>query len=110
MDYTPGCGTNAYTLMTPLENMPAAGDGHLAYLDARGRACIYRYKKGTAIVIGTSFLHGTQVVATGQPRAFLCFTFGSDKEKYWPEVKNSIYYQSRLICTPGGTLLTRSCA
>ena len=108
-DYTPGCGTNAFTLMTPLDDMPTTGEGHLAYLDTHGRSCIYRYKKGTAIVIGTSFLHGTQVVSTGQPRAFLCFTFGSDKEKYWPEVKNSIYYQSRLICTPGGTLLTRSC-
>ncbi len=108
MDYTRGCGTNAYTLMTPLEDMSSTGDGHLAYLDARGRSCIYCYRKGTAIVIGTSFVHGTQVVASGQPRAFLCFTFGSDKEKYWPELKKSIYYQSRLLCTPGGTLLTRS--
>lgn len=108
VDYEPGCGTNAYTLMTPLEDMSSMGDGHLAYLDARGRPCIYRYKKGTAIVFGTSFFHGTQVVAGGQPQAFLCFTFGSDKEKYWPEVKKSIYGQSRLLCTPSGTLLTRS--
>ena len=45
VDYEPGCGTNAYTLMTPLEDMSSMGDGHLAYLDARGRPRIYRYKK-----------------------------------------------------------------
>ena len=108
VDFEPGCGTNAYTLMTPLEDMTAMDDGHLAYLDASGRSSIYRYEKGTAIVFGASFYHGTQVVAGGPPRALLCFTFGSDKEKYWPEIRKSIYYQSRVLCTPGGALLTRS--
>jgi len=107
VDYRPGCGTNAYTLMTPLEDMSGSGEAHLAYLDALGRPRIYRYNKGTAIVFGTNFFHGTQVAAQRQARAFLCFSFGSDKQQYWPELKKSIYYQSRLLCTPGGTLLTR---
>jgi hypothetical protein len=107
-DYDWGCRTNAYTLMTPLEDLSATRDGHLAYLDSWGRQRIYRYRLGVAVVFGAGFLHGTQPVVAGAPRAFLCFTFGSDKEQYWPAVRKSIGGQSRLICRPGGELVRDS--
>jgi hypothetical protein len=46
-----------------------------------------------------------RIVAGGQPRAFLYFTFGSDE--VLAREQEGIYYQSRLICATGGTLLTR---
>lgn len=104
-DYSWGCGTNCFTLMTPLEDMSSTEAGHLAYIDTRGLRRIYRYRKGTAVVFGTGFLHGTQCYSGGRPHPFLCFTFGSDKEKYWPELQKSISYQSRLLCRPGGTFM-----
>lgn len=107
-DYGWNMGTNAYTLMTPLEDMASVPDGHLAYLDTWGRRRIYRYRKGTAVILGAGFTHGTQPVASGPPRAFLCFTFGSDKDQYWPVVKKTIGHQSRMICRPDGTLVRDS--
>jgi hypothetical protein len=71
--------------MAPLEDMTSAVDGHLAYLDRWGRHRIYRYRKGRAVVFGAGFIHGTQRMRAASPRAFLCFTFGSDKEQHWPE-------------------------
>jgi hypothetical protein len=102
-DYDWGCGTQAYTLMTPLEDHSTDQDGHLAYLDAWGIKRIYRYKLGTAVVFGTGFLHATQTVQPGPPRAFLCFTFGSDKPRYRDRIVASIGQQSRLMCYPDGT-------
>jgi hypothetical protein len=104
-DYAWGCGPNCYTLMMPLEDMSATEAGHLAYLDVLGRLRIYRYNKGTAVVFGTGFRHGTQCHSGGPPHPFLCFTFGSDKEKYWSELQKSISGQSRLLRRPGGTFM-----
>jgi hypothetical protein len=104
-DYSWEFGTNAYTLMTPLADMSAVPDGHLNYMDIWGRRRVYRYRMGTAVVFGAGFVHGTQPVAAGPPRAFLCLTFGSDKALYWPHVQASVGTQGRLVCHPNGTLM-----
>jgi hypothetical protein len=102
VDYMPECLTNAYTLMTPLgDYSPDAGN--LAYRDAWGRERVYTYRKGTAVAFGSHFWHGTQPVA-GAPRAFLCFTFGTDKGRHWPAIEKTLVNQSRLICRSDGTM------
>jgi len=57
-DYVWACGTNSYTLMTPLQDASDEA-GHLVYLDMWGRPCFYCYILGWVIVFGTGFLHGT---------------------------------------------------
>jgi len=103
VDYEPECSTNAYTLMTPLGDY-APGGGHLAYRDAWGRERVYTYRKGTAVAFGSHFWHGTEPVGSGAPRAFLCFTFGTDKARHWPAIEKSVATQSRLVCRPDGTM------
>ena len=104
-DYVWACGRQCYTLMTPLEDCVASDEGHLAYLDSWGRQRVYRYRLGTAVAFGAGFAHSTQIMTSGPPRAFLCFTFGSDKNRYWPALQRSVYGQSRLLCRPGGELV-----
>jgi hypothetical protein len=104
-DYDWEVGTNGYTLMTPLQDMSSDVDGHLEYLDTWGRRRMYRYRRGTAVVFGPGFIHGTQRMRAGPPRAFLCFTFGSDKEVHWPALKKTVATWSRQVRRPGGTLI-----
>lgn len=74
----------AYTLMTPLDPMDQYEDGHLLYKDIAGNEHVYRYEYGKAVCFGSGFEHATQPSTNGDMKAFLCFTFGTDKiEKYW---------------------------
>jgi hypothetical protein len=107
-DYEWDAGTNGYTLMTPVQDMSSDVDGHLEYLDIRGRRRMYRYRVGTAVVFGAGFIHGTQKMLAGSPRAFLCFTFGSDKEQHWPALKKTVATWSRQVRRPGGALIRGS--
>lgn len=107
-DYDNEVGTNGYTLMTPVQDMSSDLDGHLEYLDVWGRRRMYRYRRGTAVVFGPGFIHGTQRMLAGPSRAFLCFTFGSDKEEHWPALKKTVGTWSRQVCRPGGTLIRGS--
>jgi hypothetical protein len=104
-DYVWSCGRQCYTLMAPLQDCAASDEGHLAYLDSWGRPRVYRYRLGTAVAFGAGFTHSTQIMTGGPPRAFLCFTFGSDKDRYWPELQRSVYGESRLLRRPGGELI-----
>jgi hypothetical protein len=106
VDYQPECRTNAYTLMTPLGDY-APGPGHLVYRDEWGRPRVYTYRRGRAVIFGARFWHSTQPIARAAVRAFLCFTFGTDKTRYWPGIEKTVGYQSKLYCMPDGTL-TRS--
>ena len=88
--------------MTPLESMAAYRDGHLLYRDIAGneqvrqqpspspnaepaRECqVYLYKHGKAVCFGSGFEHATQPSTSQETKAFLCFTFGTDKfATYW---------------------------
>ena len=74
----------AYTLMTPLESMDSFADGHLLYKDIAGNDQVYRYKHGKAVCFGSGFEHATQPSTDNVTKAFLCFTFGTDKfDTYW---------------------------
>jgi hypothetical protein len=50
------------------------------------RACVYTYRPGRAIIFGGGFRHATAPMLDAEPRAFLCFTFGSDQPRHWPTI------------------------
>lgn len=103
VDYMEECGASAYTLMTPLDDWKGTA-GQLIYRDAIGRIRCYQYKKGSAIVLGASFQHGTQP-CTDVPRAFLCFAFGSSDARDWRHIRKTVLEQSRLVRRYDGTLV-----
>lgn len=110
-DFVPEIGTNALSVMSPLANY-AAPDFQLLYEDVDGRQRQYRYTHGEAICFGSQFQHTTEPgrasEADGGLHVYLCFTFGSDKEEYWPHIyATQGSYGSRVIRKPcGGTALT----
>jgi hypothetical protein len=111
VDFVPAVGCNAFTLMTPLADF-AAPDFQLLYQDLDGVTRQYRYTRGEAICFGSHFQHTTEpgraAAADGGLHAYLCFTFGSDKEEHFAHVyETQGSYASRVIRTPSGeTLLT----
>ena len=102
-DWDDAVGTNAFTLLAPLEDYPTT-NFQMLYQDASGSRELrrYRYRPEEAVVFTSRFYHSTEPgVALGgaaQPHAFLCFTFGSDKVEHWPTIAPTISgYQSRVL-------------
>merc|ERR1719498_1669222 len=97
VDFVPAVGCNAFQLL---------------YQDLDGVTRQYRYTRGEAICFGSHFQHTTEpgraAAADGGLHAYLCFTFGSDKEEHFAHVyETQGSYASRVIRTPSGeTLLT----
>lgn len=102
-DYPDECGTDAHTLMTPIDDW-CGPTGQLRFVDALSFKRKYVYRKGKAIVFGARFIHGTDV-CRDLPRAFLCFTFGSSDPAKWPPILEYVRDQGRLIRGPNGTLV-----
>jgi len=63
------------------------------------------YKKGTAVVFGSKFMHSTEPGAgrDGDPHAYLCFTFGTTDMAAWPQISRTLGTQSRVVVTPDGS-------
>ena len=104
-DWGDAVGCNAFTLLAPLEDYTTA-DFQLLYQngDRKGPLRQYTYKAGEAIVFSSKFVHSTEpgcaVDGSGRPHAFLCWTFGSDKEEHWVAIEPTIGgYQSRFMRT-----------
>ena len=101
-DWPDAVGTNAFTLLTPIEDY-ATDNFQLLYEDASGELRQYRYRTGEALVLASRFMHSTEPgaaapEANGRPHVFLCFTFGSDKVEHWPAIAPTINgYQSRFL-------------
>ena len=124
-DYVDGVHARAFTLMAPLKQFKRSEDadqlGHFQLIyksdsppDAaveseaqcrRGRR--YDYNHGKAVVFSDGFYHSTQPGKAaedgGAPHAYLCFTFGTDRQESWPLIAQTIDGdQSRLLCRPDG--------
>jgi hypothetical protein len=102
MDYEFEAETNAYTLMTPLYDYSQSTSGHLVYKSSLGRTRDYTYHLGRAIIFGAGFRHATSILHDTSQRAFLCFTFGSDKRVHWKAIYRTLAGQSRLTWGPDG--------
>ena len=114
-DYVGGVGTRALTLIAPLADNRQTDNFQLSYirdtdsaksLPSEDRVGRYVYRKGRAIVFGSSFVHSTEPGEgrDGEVHAFLGFTFGTDDPRAWPLLAKTLGTQSRIICRPDGEL------
>ena len=92
--------------MTPLKDYTAI-DFQLQYLDLDGQMQQYRYRRGEAMCFGSDFMHSTEPgsasAADGGPHVYLCFTFGTDRNEYWPHIyETQGSYASRVVRKPDG--------
>jgi len=107
-DYPEGVGDQAFTLATPLQPLGSYKKTcHLVYKDDDGKTRMYRYELGKAIIFGGGFEHSTQICRASSPLGFLCFTFGTDQPEYWPQIRDAIQYQSRILFNHKGCLKKR---
>jgi hypothetical protein len=90
----------AFTLMTPASDN-ASGFG-LLYRDDSGSIREYDYAPGEAIFFTDGFSHSTKPGTSNEPVVLLCFTFGTDRMKYWDRIRATSGSQSALMCCPDG--------
>ena len=118
-DWDDSVGTNAFTVLAPLEDY-FTDDFQLLYHETengsresggftnlRRQPRQYRYRRGEALTFSSRFVHSTEPGASIEghraPHAFLCFTFGTDKAKHWDTIEPTIGgYQSRFLCRYDG--------
>ena len=114
-DYFEDVGTDALTLITPLRDFKERDSFQLTYMRENRTAAQdsfepqidrYMYKKGRAIVFGSQFLHSTEPGRghKGEVHAYLCFTFGTDRQGAWPRIAKTLDTQSRVVMHPDGQL------
>ena len=104
-DYPDGVGSQAFTLMTPFQPLSSYNKTcHLAYKDDNGKTNMYRYEMGKAIIFGGGFEHSSQICRASAPLGFLCFAFGTDQPEYWPQIRDAINTQSRILFNSKGRL------
>lgn len=110
-DYKPPVGCDALTLITPLRDYEETDSFQMTYRarDPSGERCWderYEYKLGKALVFGSQFEHSTEPGRgqDGEPHAFLCFTFGTDRQERWAEIARTLDTQSRIVAHPDGQL------
>jgi hypothetical protein len=94
---------NAFTLITPLFPLQPE-HGHLLYRhgDTTER---YEYALNEAILFGDKTPHTTEPYppAAGK-RVLVSLTFGTDKMKYWPRLRESLESQAHYFTLPCGHL------
>ena len=96
----------AFTMMTPASTN-ATGFG-LLYRDESGSIREYDYEPGKAIFFADGFVHSTKPGSSDEPVVLLCFTFGTDRMKYWDRIRATSGSQSALMCRPDGKFETIS--
>ena len=99
-------GQQAFTLMTPVSGNES-GFG-LLYRDGSGTIREYDYEAGEAIFFTDDFLHSTKPGSSDEPVVLLCFTFGTDRMKYWDRIRATSGSQSALMSRPDGRFETIS--
>ena len=101
-----GTDKQAFTLMTPVTG--DAGNFGLLYRDDRGRTREYEYRPGKAVFFSDDFLHSTKPGASAEEVVLLCFTFGTDRMRYWDRISATSGSQSALMRRPDGKFETIS--
>jgi len=101
-----GTEGQAFTLMTAASGN-SSGFG-LLYRDESGATREYDYAPGEAIFFTDGFVHSTKPGSSDEPVVLLCFTFGTDRMKYWDRIRATSGSQSALMCRPDGKFETVS--
>ena len=101
-DWPDAVGTNAFTLLSPIEEYET-DDFQLLYEDSQGVQKQYKYRLGEAICFSSRFVHSTEPGhaipeqdGSVRPHVFLCFTFGSGA-------------RASIFISPGGQFIPQSC-
>ena len=69
------------------------------------------YRFGKAVVFAAGFKHSTEPgrSAGEAPHAYLCFTFGTDRQEHWPLIAQTVDCDHlRLMGRPDGQVVTSS--
>lgn len=98
-DWLGDADANAFSSMTPIQEC-REDTINLAYKDKNQDIKEYKYEKGKAIIFSEEFSHSTAIGKSETPDSFLCFSFGSDKEKYQEINKKTGAYQSKYYMDP----------
>jgi hypothetical protein len=80
----------------------------LLYRDDSGSLREYDYAPGEAIFFTDGFVHSTKPGSSDVPVVLLCFTFGTDRMKYWDRIRATSGSQSALMRRPDGQFETIS--
>lgn len=95
----------AFTFMTPItDNSDGFG---LLYYDIYGQVREYNYQVGKGILFGDKFIHSTKPGRSEHPVMILCFTFGTDKMRYWNSICLTAGYQGGMIQMPNKQWMPR---
>lgn len=98
-DWIGDADANAFSSMAPIQEC-REDTINLAYKDKYQEIHEYKYEKGKAIAFSEEFHHSTSVGKSKVQDAFLCFSFGSDKEKYQELNQRTGAYQSKYYMDP----------
>ena len=99
-DWFPECGTNAFTLLTPIIH-PSDGP-NLLFKDSDGVDRKYKYEPGKGIVFSNKFIHSTDVGVSSSPSFLLSMVFGTDRMKYWEAISETAANQGKVYRLPSG--------
>ena len=95
----------AFTFMTPItDNSDGFG---LLYYNIYGQVREYNYQVGKGILFGDKFIHSTKPGRSEHPVMILCFTFGTDKMRYWNSICLTAGYQGGMIQMPNKQWMPR---
>ncbi len=98
-----GTQRQAFTFLTAVGH--GSGEFGLLYHDRDDRIVSYDYRPDEGILFGDDFNHSTRPGASDVPVTLLCFEFGTDRMRYWPQIFGCIDGQSLLIRRPDGKLI-----
>ena len=106
VDWNTECGTNAFTLITPLIQ-PSDGF-NLLFKDNEGLERKYEYEFGKCIAFSSNFLHSTDVGTSSTPSVLLSMTFGTDRMEYWDAISKTAAEQGQMYRLPNGRFVHKN--
>jgi len=84
-DWETSTNGNAFTVMIPVDK---ANIG-LAFKDRYRQIQSYEYQQDQAIAFANGFAHSTDIGHDNEPKAFFCFSIGTDKQDAWEEISKT---------------------
>jgi len=106
VDWDTECGSNAFTLITPL--IQPKDRVNLLYKDNEGLERKYEYEFGKCIAFSSNFLHSTEVGTSSSPSVLLSMTFGTDRMECWDAISKTAAEQGLMCRLPNGQFVHKS--
>ena len=81
---------------------------NLVYKDIDGKDRKYKYEIGKGIVLGSDFIHSTDIGSSNSPSVLLSMTFGTDMMNHWEPISKTALSQGNLVSLPNGNFINHS--